>query len=158
MGRGLPRFACRLSKGDLENVPAGSLLCGVYFMWAVRIYERRFSEGELESAYHLAGAYGGPLLGDTGQYARWMVEGLKKGYAPCVMEVTDNVAAARLWYRRAMTAYYLENPGTELGVEMLRRGVLVEDQDAEFEQAKLWIQEKGTAGAGLTRIGRQLCR
>ncbi len=120
MGRGLPRFACRLSKGDLENVPAGSLLCGVYFMRAVRIYERRFSERELEAAYHLAGAYGGPLLEDMGQYARWMVEGLKKGYAPCVMEVTDNVAAARLWYGRAMTAYYLKNPGTELGVEMPR--------------------------------------
>lgn len=81
--------------GDLENAPAGSLLTGVYFMCAVQIYEQRTAQGDWEAYYHLAKAHGSMLLEDTEKYTKWMMEGVQKGYAPCIIDVVEYEAAVQ---------------------------------------------------------------
>ena len=92
---GLARMLDGDSTGDLQSAPAAALLTGVYFIWTVRLYEQRISQGDLRASYQLAKVYESSLLGDDESCAKWMMEGVKKRYAPSVMDVVDNEAVAK---------------------------------------------------------------
>lgn len=73
-------------EGGPKDAPVASLLVGVYFMCTVRLYERRFAQGDLEAGYHLHRVYGSQLLGDDRKAIFWTMEGVRKGYAPSVQD------------------------------------------------------------------------